>query len=55
MYTASSRLLVLSTSAVQIDSLVVVDRLQSVNLELLEVNYDPSVPLPGVGRPVLIQ
>ena len=55
VYTASSRLRVFSTSAVQIDSLLVVDRLQSVNLAPLEVNYDPSLPLPGVGRPVLIQ
>jgi hypothetical protein len=55
LYTASSRLLVFSTSTVQIDSLLVVDRLQSINLSPLRVNYDPSVPLPGVGRPVLIQ
>jgi hypothetical protein len=55
VYTASSRLLVFSTGAVQIDSLLVVDRLQSINLAPLEVNYDPSVPPPGVGVPVLIQ
>ena len=55
VYTASSRLRVFSTSGVQIDSLLVVDRLQSANLDTLEVNYDPSDPLPGVGVPVLIQ
>jgi hypothetical protein len=55
MYTAGSRLQVFSTSTVQINSLLVVDRLQSVNLETLRVVYNPSVPLPGVGVPVLIQ
>ena len=55
VYTASSRLRVFSTSAVQIDSLLVVDRLQSLNLAPLQVNYDPSLPLLGVGVPVLIQ
>jgi hypothetical protein len=55
VYTASSRLRVFSTSGVQIDSLLVVDRLQSINLDTLEVNYDPSDPLPGIGVPVLIQ
>jgi hypothetical protein len=55
VYTASSRLLVFSTSTVQINSLLVVDRLQSINLTPLRVNYDPSDPLPGVGVPVLIQ
>ncbi|HJW63098.1 MAG TPA: hypothetical protein VJ849_06325, partial [Actinomycetes bacterium] len=55
VYTASSRLRVFSTSGVQIDSLLVVDRLQSINLDTLEVHYDPSDPLPGVGVPVLIQ
>jgi hypothetical protein len=55
VYTASSRLQVFSTSGVQIDSLLVVDRLQSINLTALRVNYDPSDPLPGVGVPVLIQ
>ena len=55
VYTASSRLRVFSTSGVQIDSLLIVDRLQSINLAPLEVNYDPSDPLPGVGVPVLIQ
>jgi Putative Flp pilus-assembly TadE/G-like len=55
VYTASSRLRVFSTSTVQINSLLVVDRLQSINLAPLQVNYDPSDPLPGVGVPVLIQ
>jgi hypothetical protein len=55
VYTASSRLRVFSASTVRIDSLLVVDRLQSINLAPLRVNYNPSVPLPGVGVPVLIQ
>jgi hypothetical protein len=55
VYTASSRLRVFSTSGVQIDSLLVVDRLQSINLAELRVDYDPSDPPPGVGVPVLIQ
>ena len=55
VYTASSRLRVFSTSGVQIDSLLVVDRLQSINLDTLQVNYDPSLPIFGVGVPVLIQ
>ena len=55
VYTASSRLRVFSASKVRINSLLVVDRLQSINLDPLEVNYNPSVPLPGVGVPVLIQ
>jgi hypothetical protein len=55
VYTASSRLRVFSTSSVQIHSLLVVDRLQSINLTELRVRYNPSGPLPGVGVPVLIQ
>ena len=55
VYTASSRLRVFSTSTVQINSLLVVDRLQSINLAELRVSYDPGDPLPGVGVPVLIQ
>ena len=44
------RLRVFSTSGVQIDSLLVVDRLQSINLATLRVDYDPSDPLlPGSG------
>jgi Putative Flp pilus-assembly TadE/G-like len=54
LYTAGSRLQVLSTGPVRIDSLVVVDRLESINTLPLRVSYDPSLPLPGVGRPVLI-
>jgi hypothetical protein len=55
VYTASSRLRVFSTSTVRIDSLLVVDRLQSINLAPLRVSYDPSLPIFGVGVPVLIQ
>jgi hypothetical protein len=55
VYTASSRLRVFSASTVRIGSLLVVDRLQSINLATLEVNYDPSLPPLGVGVPVLIQ
>jgi hypothetical protein len=55
VYTASSRLRVFSTSGVQIHSLLIVDRLQSINLDPLRVSYNPSDPLPGVGVPVLIR
>jgi Putative Flp pilus-assembly TadE/G-like len=54
LYTASSRLEVLADSALRVDSLLVVGRLRSVNLAPLRVNYNPSLPLPGFGRPVLI-
>jgi Putative Flp pilus-assembly TadE/G-like len=54
LYTAGSRLEILSTGDVQIGSLVVVDRLRSINTAPFNVSYDPSLPLPGVGRPVLI-
>jgi hypothetical protein len=55
VYTASSRLRVFSASTVRIDSLLIVDRLQSINLAPLRVSYDPSLPPFGVGVPVLIQ
>jgi hypothetical protein len=55
LYAASSQLQVLSTGVVRIDSLLVVGRLRSVNVAPLRVNYNPSLPLPGVGRPVLIR
>ena len=54
VYAASGRLVVFSAGAVQIDSLVVVDRLTALNLDTLQVNYDPSLPIFGVGVPVLI-
>jgi hypothetical protein len=56
VYAASAPLVVFPSlaGAVQIDSLVVVDRLTALNLAPLQVNYDPSLPIFGVGVPVLI-
>jgi Putative Flp pilus-assembly TadE/G-like len=55
VYAASARLRVDSPGAVQIDSLVAVDRLRKANSGLFQVNYDPGSPLIGIGRPVLIR
>jgi hypothetical protein len=55
LYAASSQLRLSLTADVQVDSLVVVDRLRSASLAPFRVNYDPSLPLPGVGVPVLIR
>ena len=50
VYTASSRLRVFSTSGVQIDSLLVVDRLQSINLATLRGQLRPErSPSSGSG------
>jgi hypothetical protein len=56
VYAASAPLVVFPFLAgvVQIDSLLVVDRLTALNLAPLQVNYDPSLPIFGVGVPVLI-
>jgi hypothetical protein len=40
---------------VQIDALVAVDRLLKTGVGPLRVNYNPSSPLIGIGRPVLIR
>jgi hypothetical protein len=55
VYAASARLVVFLTAAVQVDSLLVVDGLTTSNLAPLRVSYDPSLPIFGVGVPVLIQ
>jgi hypothetical protein len=54
LYGPSTPLLLSSAGDVQVDSLLVVDTLRVSNTEL-DVDYDPSAPLPGVGRPVLIR
>jgi hypothetical protein len=55
VYAASARLIVNSPGTVQIDALVAVDRLLQAGTGALQVNYDPSSPLIGIGRPVLIR
>ena len=57
VYAAAGRLLVDvdSPGTVQIDALVAVDRLLKAGTGALQVNYDPSSPLIGIGRPVLIR
>jgi hypothetical protein len=55
VYAAAGRLLVDSPGTVQIDALVAVDRLLQAGTGALQVNYDPSSPLIGIGRPVLIR
>ena len=56
VYAASARLVIFATGDVQVDSLVVVDRLTAGNLLTpLRVNYDPSLPIFGYGVPVLTQ
>jgi Putative Flp pilus-assembly TadE/G-like len=55
VYAASARLRVDSPGTVQVDGLVAVDRLRKANNGPLQVNYDPSSPLIGIGRPVLIR
>jgi hypothetical protein len=57
VYAASARLVVFPflLGAVQIDSLLVVGRLTVLNLAPLQVNYDPSLPIFGVGVPVLVR
>jgi hypothetical protein len=57
VYAASARLVVFPflDGAVQIHSLLVVNGLTALNLAPLQVNYNPSRPIFGVGVPVLIQ
>jgi hypothetical protein len=54
VYAASARLIVFVTADVQVDSLVVVDRLTAASPVPLRVNYDPSLPIFGYGVPVLV-
>jgi hypothetical protein len=55
VYAASARLIVGSPGTVQVDALVAVDRLLQAGTGALQVNYDPTSPLTGIGRPVLIR
>jgi hypothetical protein len=55
VYAASARLVANSPGAVQIDALVAVDRLRKAGSGPLQVTYDPTSPLIGIGRPVLIR
>jgi Putative Flp pilus-assembly TadE/G-like len=55
VYAPSARLRVQSPDQVQIDALVAVDRLLKDGAGRLLVNYDPSSPLIGIGRPVLLR
>jgi hypothetical protein len=54
IYAASAQLRVGPLSAVQVDSLVIVDRLLAANDAKLRVSYDPSLPLIAIEPPVLI-
>ena len=54
VYAASARLVVFPTANVQVDSLVVVDRLTAASLVPLGVDYVPSLDILGYGVPVLI-
>jgi hypothetical protein len=55
VYAPSARLVVNSPDQVQVDALVAVDRLTKNGIGPFQVNYDPSSPLIGIGRPVLIR
>jgi hypothetical protein len=55
VYAASGRLVVNSPDLVQIDALVAVDRLLKDGAGQLVVDYNPSSPLIGIGRPVLVR
>ena len=55
VYAASGRLIVNSPDPVEINALVAVDRLLKDGAGQLRVNYNPSSPLIGIGRPVLIR
>jgi hypothetical protein len=54
IYAASAQLQVGPLSDVQVDSLVIVDRLLAANDELLQISYDPSRPPIAIEPPVLI-
>jgi hypothetical protein len=54
LYAASARLVVSATADVQVDSLLVVDRLTTLSLVPLRVSYDPILDIFGVGVPVLV-
>jgi hypothetical protein len=54
IYAASAQVQVGPLSAVQVDSLVIVDQLLAANDALLRVSYDPGLPLIAIEPPVLI-
>jgi Putative Flp pilus-assembly TadE/G-like len=55
VYLASAQLRVAPTAELQVNSLVVVDRLRVASLAPLEINYDPGLPVLGIEPPVLIR
>jgi hypothetical protein len=55
LYGARTRLVVSSSGGLQVDSLLVVASLLVSGSGPVDVDYHPSVLLPGVGRPVLIR
>jgi hypothetical protein len=55
VYAAGARLIVNSPDPVRVDALVAVDRLLKAGTGALQVDYDPSSPLIGIGRPVIIR
>jgi hypothetical protein len=55
LYGASTPLRLESSGGLNVGSLLVVGSLRATGTGPVGVDYDPSVPLPGVGRPVLIR
>jgi hypothetical protein len=55
LYAASAPLTLTSSAGLQVDGLLVVGTLLLDADGPVDVNYNPSVPLPGVGGPVLIR
>jgi Putative Flp pilus-assembly TadE/G-like len=55
LYAASAPLTVSSSPGLQVDGLLVAGTLLLDGNGPVEVDYDPSVPLPGVGPPVLVR
>jgi hypothetical protein len=55
VYGASTQLRVGTLADVQIDALVVVDRLRAASAAPVRVDYDPSLPLIGIEPPVLLR
>jgi Putative Flp pilus-assembly TadE/G-like len=55
LYAASAPLTVTSSPGLRVDGLLVVGTLLLDGNGPVDVNYNPSVPLPGVGGPVLIR
>jgi hypothetical protein len=55
VYAASAPVLVSSTGRLRLDSLLVADSLVVSGSGPVALDFDPGVPLPAVGRPVLIR